>query len=327
VAFGGLVSADGRQLRLTEFAGTATLALNGLVVSAGNGLGGRVVTSARPGRVEDYAADPRITHEYDAPVCAEGLRAIAAVPVAMGGSVLGGPGLSGGPELGGPELGGPGQGEPRQGRPGQDAPRQGRPGQGEPRQGRQGQGGPALGGPGLGGSVLAGSVLAVLYAGTREPIAVGGRAVEAMGRVAMRLATEATVRREVARRMAELETAAVRGAPGTSAREWEDVRLAHADLRTLAAETSDPELKARLQQISDRLIAHRPGAADHNPLSPRERDVLAMVAVGCGNAEAARRLGLLPETVKSYLRNAMRKLGTHGRMETIVTARRLGYLP
>jgi len=174
---------------------------------------------------------------------------------------------------------------------------------------------------------MGGSVLAVLYAGTREPIAVGGRAVEAMGRVAMRLGTEATVRREVARRMAELETAAVRGGPGTSAREWEDVRSAHAELRTLAAETSDPELKARLQQISDRLIAHRPGAAEHNPLSPRELDVLAMVAVGCGNAEAGRRLGLLPETVKSYLRNAMRKLGTHGRMETIVTARRLGYLP
>nr|WP_245664854.1 LuxR C-terminal-related transcriptional regulator [Actinoplanes subtropicus] len=243
-------------MRLTDFAGTATLALNGLIVCAGNGLGGRVVTSARPGRVEDYAADPRISHEYDAPVRAEGLRAIAAVPVAMGGSVL-----------------------------------------------------------------------AVLYAGTREPIAVGGRAVEAMGRVAVRLGTEATVRREVARRMAELETSAARGLPGASAREWEDVRLAHADLRTLAAEVSDPELKARLQQISGRLVAHRPGAADRNPLSPRELDVLAMVAVGCGNAEAARRLGLLPETVKSYLRNAMRKLGTHGRMETIVTARRLGFLP
>jgi DNA-binding CsgD family transcriptional regulator len=256
VAFGGLVSADERQLRLTDFAGTATLALNGLIVSAGNGLGGRVVTSARPGRVEDYVADRRISHEYDAPVCAEGLRAIAAVPVAVGGSVL-----------------------------------------------------------------------AVLYAGTREPIAVGGRAVEAMGRVALRWGTEAAVRREVARRMAELETAVVRDGPDASAREWEDVRLAHADLRTLAAETSDPALKARLQQISDRLVAHRPGAADGNPLSPRELDVLAMIAVGCGNAEAARRLGLLPETVKSYLRNAMRKLGTHGRMETIVTARRLGYLP
>jgi DNA-binding CsgD family transcriptional regulator len=174
---------------------------------------------------------------------------------------------------------------------------------------------------------MGGSVLAVLYAGTREPIAVGGRALDSMGQIALRLGTEVTVRREIARRMDEIETAAVRGAPGTTAREWEEVRLVHADLRTLAAETSDPALKARLQQISDRLVACSPAAAGANPLSPREVDVLAMVAMGCGNAEAARRLGLLPETVKSYLRNTMRKLGTHGRMETVVTARRLGFLP
>ena len=258
IAFGGVVGADARHMRLTDFAGTATAALHGLIVSAGNGLGGRVVASARPGRVEDYAADPRISHEYDAPVNAEGLRAIAAVPVAMGGTVL-----------------------------------------------------------------------AVLYAGTREPIAVGGRALESMSQVALRLGTEVTVRREVARRMAEIETAVVRGAPEATAREWEEVRLAHADLRTLAAETADPALRARLQQISDRLGGARPsgGAAPTHPLSPRELDVLAMVAVGCGNAEAARRLGLLPETVKSYLRNAMRKLGTHGRTESVVAARRLGFLP
>jgi DNA-binding CsgD family transcriptional regulator len=256
VAFGGVVAADGRAMRLTDFAGTATLALHGLLVSAGHGLGGRVVTTARPGRVEDYAADPRISHEYDAPVTAEGLRAIAAVPVATGTSVL-----------------------------------------------------------------------AVLYAGTREPLAVGARALDAMGQVALRVGTEITVRREVARRMAELETAAARQRSGSlTAPEWEEVRLAHADLRTLAAETTDPALRARLQLISDRLTAGRPAPVP-NPLSPRELDVLAMVAVGCGNAEAARRLGLLPETVKSYLRNAMRKLGTHGRAETVVTARRLGFLP
>jgi DNA-binding CsgD family transcriptional regulator len=254
VAFGGVVTGDGQRLRLSEFAGTATLALHGLVVSAGNGLGGRVVTTARPAGVEDYAADPRITHLYDGPVRAEGLRAIAAVPVAMGGSVL-----------------------------------------------------------------------AVLYAGTREPLAVGGRALEAMGRVAVRLGTDLTVRREVDRRMAALEIAAAREVRETTAAEWEEVRLAHADLRTLAAETTDPALRDRLERIAARLTSPHPGGS--NPLSPREVDVLTMVAVGCGNAEAARRLGLLPETVKSYLRNAMRKLGTHGRMETIVTARRRGFLP
>jgi LuxR family transcriptional regulator, regulator of acetate metabolism len=253
VAFGGPVGANGRHLRLTEFTGTATLALHGLVVSAGNGLGGRVVTTARPGKVEDYAADPRISHEYDAPVIAEGLRAIAAVPVTANNDVL-----------------------------------------------------------------------AVLYAGTREPLAVGARALEAMTHVAQTVGNEIAVRREVARRVAEIETAAARRR--TRAREWEEVRLAHADLRTLAAETTDPALRARLQRIAERLTGGGE-TQNPNPLSPRELDVLAMVAVGCGNAEAARRLGLLPETVKSYLRNAMRKLGTHGRMETVVTARRLGFLP
>jgi LuxR family transcriptional regulator, regulator of acetate metabolism len=258
VAFGGEVTPDGRTMRLTEFAGTMTTALNGLVITAGTGLGGRVVATARPGRVEDYAADPRISHEYDKPVIAEGLRAIAAVPVAMGTSVL-----------------------------------------------------------------------AVLYAGTREPLAVGVRALDAMGRVALRVGTELTVRREVQRRMAELEAAALMRAARErpTAPEWEDVRRAHADLRSIAQEIADPALRSRLQEVCDRLSRSGSTPAGPNPLSPRELDVLAMVAVGCGNAEAARRLRILPETVKSYLRNTMRKLGTHGRMETVVAARRLGYLP
>jgi LuxR family transcriptional regulator, regulator of acetate metabolism len=256
VAFGGAVGPDRRAMRLTDFAGTVTPALHGLVVSAGHGLGGRVVSTARPGRVEDYAADPRISHEYDKPVTAEGLRAIAAVPVTVGGAVL-----------------------------------------------------------------------AVLYAGTREPLAVGTRALDAMSQVATRVGTELTVRREVQRRIAELETTAALARTAPAAPEWEDVRQAHADLRTIAREVTDPGLQSRLQDVCALLARSGRPARTPNPLSPRELDVLAMVAVGCGNAEAARRLGLLPETVKSYLRNTMRKLGTHGRMETVVTARRLGYLP
>ncbi len=63
------------------------------------------------------------------------------------------------------------------------------------------------------------------------------------------------------------------------------------------------------------------------PVSPRELDVLAQVALGCSNAEAGRRLSLLPETVKSYLRSAMRKLGASTRFEAVVAARRQGLLP
>ncbi|WP_344272603.1 response regulator transcription factor, partial [Actinomadura napierensis] len=62
-------------------------------------------------------------------------------------------------------------------------------------------------------------------------------------------------------------------------------------------------------------------------LTPREVDVLSYVAIGCTNAEAAERLGLLPETVKSYLRSAMRKLDAHTRLEAVTSARRAGLLP
>lgn len=62
-------------------------------------------------------------------------------------------------------------------------------------------------------------------------------------------------------------------------------------------------------------------------LTSREVDVLACVAMGATNAVAAQRLGLRPETVKAYLRSAMRKLGAHTRLEAVVAARRAGLLP
>ena len=62
-------------------------------------------------------------------------------------------------------------------------------------------------------------------------------------------------------------------------------------------------------------------------LSPREVDVLACVAAGATNSAAADRLGLRPETVKSYLRSCMRKLGARTRLHAVVEARRAGLLP
>ncbi|GAA3763530.1 hypothetical protein GCM10023082_66010 [Streptomyces tremellae] len=62
-------------------------------------------------------------------------------------------------------------------------------------------------------------------------------------------------------------------------------------------------------------------------LAPREMDVLACVAAGATNTSAAAALGVRPETVKGYLRSAMRKLGAHTRLEAVVAARRAGLLP
>ena len=69
------------------------------------------------------------------------------------------------------------------------------------------------------------------------------------------------------------------------------------------------------------------GPTVSTPLTARELDVLAQVALGCTNAEAAERLSLKPETVKSYLRSAAAKLGTRSRHEAVSKARRSRLIP
>lgn len=57
-------------------------------------------------------------------------------------------------------------------------------------------------------------------------------------------------------------------------------------------------------------------------LSDREREVLTLVAEGNTNEEIADRLALSAETVRTHIRNAMRKLGAHSRAHAIVIALR-----
>ncbi|WP_432794010.1 LuxR C-terminal-related transcriptional regulator [Rhodococcus ruber] len=84
VVFAGEVR-DG-NLHLTEFVGTRTNALEGVVVPPRAGLGGLVVDRARPATVPDYGRSSSITHHFDRPVLGEGLRSILAVPVMVSGA-------------------------------------------------------------------------------------------------------------------------------------------------------------------------------------------------------------------------------------------------
>ncbi|MER7505048.1 helix-turn-helix transcriptional regulator [Nonomuraea pusilla] len=173
--------------------------------------------------------------------------------------------------------------------------------------------------------VVDGVVRAVLYGAIRQRLAFGDKALTAGMCVGRELGAELRIRAEVARRLAVAQTSRTAKQQSTSA--LEEVREANAELRTIAHDVADPELRQRLLEVCARLSGGTPRPAAGVWLSPRELDVLSWVGVGCGNAETARRLGLLPETVKSYLRSAMHKLGTHNRYETVVTARRLGLLP
>ena len=58
-------------------------------------------------------------------------------------------------------------------------------------------------------------------------------------------------------------------------------------------------------------------AADMPPLTPRERDVLAMMAEGVGNKTIARRLGISEHTVKTHVAALFAKLGASSRTEAV----------
>ena len=172
--------------------------------------------------------------------------------------------------------------------------------------------------------VVDGQARAVLYGAHRASAPIGGRTADLMLASARRLSQELRVRDEVDRRMRlrEAQLAGFGGGAGT-----EEIRAVHAELRSLAAATDAPlgtELRRLADQLAGAVSGDVPACAS---LTSRELDVLAQVALGCTNIEAAQRLSLKPETVKSYLRSATAKLGARTRHEAVSKARRARLLP
>lgn len=63
---------------------------------------------------------------------------------------------------------------------------------------------------------------------------------------------------------------------------------------------------------------------DGAPLSPREREVLDLIAGGSTNREIAAALHLSPHTIKEHTSSLYRKLGARNRAEAVQRAQRLG---
>jgi PAS domain S-box-containing protein len=68
------------------------------------------------------------------------------------------------------------------------------------------------------------------------------------------------------------------------------------------------------------------GAEAQPRLTPRQREILDLVAAGLSTSEMAERLTISTETVRNHLRSVFKELDVHTRLEAIVTARRLGLL-
>lgn len=62
-------------------------------------------------------------------------------------------------------------------------------------------------------------------------------------------------------------------------------------------------------------------------LTPRERDILALVATGCSNKEIAARLTLSERTVRTHVSNILAKLRLRSRTQAALAAIREGLVP
>jgi PAS domain S-box-containing protein len=89
---------------------------------------------------------------------------------------------------------------------------------------------------------------------------------------------------------------------------------------------------AQFQDITERKRAELTAAqtrrrnADAGPLTPREREVLTLLAEGLTSADAAAHLGLSAETIETHVRRALRKLGARSRTHAVALALRLELL-
>jgi DNA-binding CsgD family transcriptional regulator len=75
-------------------------------------------------------------------------------------------------------------------------------------------------------------------------------------------------------------------------------------------------------------VPDRPGQAPVliEPLTPREHDVLVLVADGLRNREVAERLGITEHTVKFHLAAIFGKLGASSRTEAVRRGFQLGLI-
>jgi len=88
----------------------------------------------------------------------------------------------------------------------------------------------------------------------------------------------------------------------------------------VSIEIGDPELGRAVRALVVDGSNHNKHGRRTRTLSPREREVLALLARGLTGEQIAERLVLSPETVRTHIRNAREKLGASTRVEAVTMA-------
>ncbi|GAA2126086.1 response regulator transcription factor [Streptomyces synnematoformans] len=115
------------------------------------------------------------------------------------------------------------------------------------------------------------------------------------------------------------------GAAGFLLKDAPPAQLLHG-IRTVAAGAAllDPEVTRQLVGRYAARIRPVDGAPRDIPLTPRELDVLRLLATGLSNSEIAADLQLSHETVKTFVSRILTKLDLRDRVQAVIYAYRQG---
>jgi DNA-binding NarL/FixJ family response regulator len=104
-------------------------------------------------------------------------------------------------------------------------------------------------------------------------------------------------------------------------------RLVSAVRALAAGETLiQPALTARAQQKLGEAAAGRDAPAEEQPITPREREVLRLLAAGYSNREIARALFVAEGTVKNHVSSILTKMAVRDRTRAVLKAIETGVI-
>ena len=124
----------------------------------------------------------------------------------------------------------------------------------------------------------------------------------------------------------DVEAAVLAGACGYLAKE---VPIADVVSAVRAASNGDSWLSPRaatavLERMRRDHVEPEPDAGRMQRLSPRELEILGLVAKGMENAEIASELSISPRTAKNHLSSVLAKLGVSNRVQAAIYAVKRG---